>query len=157
MSSGSKSKAQGTTEQRRQRKLLQAPNYEGVVWAEEGVNDKGDLYLTIGGWSVTIESKDAGALNSHGIVEKANRKAPGNAVLWWKRKERKEGAKRRTQVGKPIVCMTEELFMELLGYVKMAKGVMVHPDHPGCPPYGSHDKSCIEYIPSSGEILGMDQ
>ncbi len=118
MSDVSKSKAQGTTEQRRQRKLLQASNYEVEVWAEEGINDKGDLHLTIGSWSATIESKDAGALNAHGIVEKANRKAPGNAVLWWKRKERKEGAKRRTQLGKRIVCMTEELFMELLGYVR---------------------------------------
>ncbi len=101
--------------------MLQAAGYDVLVWAEEAVNDKGDLYLTIGGFTLTIECKDAGALNAHGIVEKANRKAPGDAVLWWKRKERKEGAKIRTQVGKPIVCMTEELFMELLGYVSLGE------------------------------------
>ncbi len=88
-----------------------------MTWAEEGIHDKGDLLLTIGGFQLTIESKDSAQLNAHGIVQKANRKAPGNAVLWWKRTERKEGAERRTQVGKPIVCMTEEFFMELLNKV----------------------------------------
>ena len=88
-----------------------------VTVAEEGINDKGDLYLTIGKFSLTIECKDSAQLNAHGIVQKANRKAPGDAVLWWKRTERKEGSERRTQVGKPIVCMTEEFFMELLSYV----------------------------------------
>ena len=91
-----------------------------MTWAEEGINDKGDLYLTIGGWAVTIESKNSAALNAHGIVQKANRKAPGDAVLWWKRTERKEGSKRRTQVGKPIVCMTEDFFMSLLEYVQLS-------------------------------------
>lgn len=90
-----------------------------TTWAEEGIHDKGDLLLTIGDWSVTIECKDSAQLNAHGIVQKANRKAPGDAVLWWKRTERKEGAERRTQVGKPIVCMTEEFFTELLEYIKV--------------------------------------
>ena len=118
MSKGNKSKAKGTREQRRQREMLQAAGFEVRVWAEEGIYDKGDLLLTIEGWkSVTIECKDAAALKAHGIVVKANRKAPGDAVLWWKRTERKEDAKRRTQVGKPIVCMTEEFFMELLSEV----------------------------------------
>ena len=89
-----------------------------VTWAEEGINDKGDLSLTIGDFQLTIECKDSAQLNAHGIVQKANRKAPGNAVLWWKRTERKEGSKRRTQVGKPIVCMTEEFFTSLLEYVR---------------------------------------
>ncbi len=92
-----------------------------VTWAEEGIHDKGDLYLTIGGWAVTIECKDAAALNAHGKVQKANRKAPGDAVLWWKRTERKEGSERRTQVGKPIVCMTEDLFFEFLSYIDIHK------------------------------------
>jgi len=117
MSKGNKSKAKGTREQRRQREMLQAAGFEVRVWAEEGIYDKGDLLLTIGDWSVTIECKDNASLNAHGIVEKANRKAPGDAVLWWKRTERKEDAERRTQVGKPIVCMTEEFFMELLNNV----------------------------------------
>lgn len=117
MSKGNRFKAKGTREQRRQRKLLQAHGHDVTVWAEEGVNDKGDLLVTIGDWSVTIECKDNAALNAHGIVQKANNKAPGDAVLWWKRTEKKEGATNRTQVGKPIVCMTEELFMELLWFV----------------------------------------
>lgn len=89
-----------------------------MVWAEEAINDKGDLLLTIGDWSVTIECKDAAALNAHGMVQKANRKAPGDAVCWWKRTERKEGNKIRTQVGEPIVCLPEKVWMELLGYVR---------------------------------------
>ena len=93
-----------------------------MTWAEEGINDKGDLLLTIDeGFKLTIECKDSAQLNAHGIVQKANRKAPGNAVLWWKRTERKEGAERRTQVGKPIVCMTEEFFMELLSDVRNSR------------------------------------
>ena len=90
-----------------------------LTWAEEGINDKGDLLLTIGGFQLTIECKDSAQLNAHGIVQKAIRKAPnGKALLWWKRTERKEGSERRTQVGKPIVCMTEEVFFELLSYVE---------------------------------------
>ncbi len=92
-----------------------------MTWAEEGIHDKGDLLLTIGGFQLTIECKDSAQLNAHGIVQKANRKAPGNAVLWWKRTERKEKSQRRTQVGKPIVCMTEEVFFELLSYVEGTK------------------------------------
>ena len=118
MSAGNKSKAKGTREQRRQREMLQAAGYEVMVWAEEGINDKGDLLLTIGDWEVTIECKDAAALNAHGIVEKANRKAPGDAVLWWKRTEQKEGSERRTQVAKPIVCIPEKVWMGLLDYVR---------------------------------------
>ena len=119
MSKGNRFKAKGTREQRRQKTILTNAGFDVTVWAEEGVNDKGDLLLTIGDWSVTIECKDNAALNAHGIVTKANRKAPGDAVLWWKRTEKKEGATNRTQVGKPIVCMPEAVFIELLGYVKI--------------------------------------
>ncbi len=101
--------------------MLQAAGHDVSVWAEEGVNDKGDLLLTIGNWSVTIECKDIAAGNAHGIVTKANRKAPGDAVLWWKRTERKEDSKIRTQVGKPIVCIPEQVWMELLSYVRQVE------------------------------------
>ena len=101
--------------------MLRQAGFNVETWAEEGINDKGDLYLTIGGFALTIESKDNAALNAHGIVKKANTKAPGDAVLWWKRTEIKEGAERRTQVGKPIVCMTEEFFIELMEYVELVE------------------------------------
>ena len=128
MSKGNRFKAKGTREQRRQREMLEHAGFGVTVWAEEGINDKGDLLLTIGDWSVTIECKDNAALNAHGIVEKANRKAPGDAVLWWKRTEKKEGATNRTQVGKPIVCIPEKVWMELLGYVRELETGGVIPD-----------------------------
>jgi len=118
MSKGNKHKAKGTTEERRQKTMLEAGRFDVLRLVEGGIYDQGDLYLTIGGWGLTIESKNNAQLNAHSIVQKANKKANGPAVLWWKRTERKAGSQRRTQVGKPIVCMEEELFIELLEYVR---------------------------------------
>ena len=121
MSKGNKFKAKGTREQRRQRELLQARGYKVETLAEGGIYDLGDLRISIGMWDLIVECKDSAALNIHDTVVNANRKAaasPSNAVVWWKRTKKVPGNKIRTQVGKPIVCMNEDLFIELLGYAR---------------------------------------
>ncbi len=118
MSKGNKYKAKGTKEQRRQREMLRARGYKVETLAEGGIYDEGDLRLFIDGWELTIECKDSAALNIHDIVVKANHKAGGPAVAWWKRTKKVPGNKIRTQVGRPIVCMSEELFLEFLEYVR---------------------------------------
>ena len=121
MSKGNKFKAKGTKEQRRQREMLRARGYKVETLAEGGMYDEGDLRLFINQWELTIECKDSAALNIHDTVVKANRKAPlGTAVVWWKRTKKVPGNKIRTQVGRPIVCMSEELFLEFLGYARAA-------------------------------------
>ena len=68
---------------------------------------------------LVVESKDRAQLSLHQVLAKANVKArPADAVVWWKRTERKEGNARRTQVGGPLVAMSEELFLQLLGELK---------------------------------------
>jgi hypothetical protein len=116
---GNKQKAKGTREERRQKTLLESHGFDVIRLVEGGIYDEGDLRLTTGNWELTIESKDSAALNIHETVMKANRKAVvGPAVVWWKRTKQQPGKKIRTQVGKPIVCMSEELFIEFLGYAR---------------------------------------
>jgi hypothetical protein len=126
VSKGNKFKAKGTREQRRQRELLKVRGYNVETLAEGGMYDEGDLRLFIDKWVLTIECKDSAALNIHDTVVKANTKSKhgsyprSDAVVWWKRTKKEPGNKIRTQVGKPIVCMSEDLFLEFLGYARAA-------------------------------------
>ncbi len=123
MSKGNKFKAKGTREQRRQRGVLKERGYAVETLAEGGIYDEGDLRLFIGDWELTIECKDSAALNIHDTVVKANRKVAhrtSDAVVWWKRTKKEPGNKIRTQVGRPIVCISEELWFEFLGYARAA-------------------------------------
>ena len=67
---------------------------------------------------IVVECKDRAQLPLHATLAKAQQKAGGDAVVWWKRTEKKDGNERRTQVGRPLVAMSEELFLQLLGELK---------------------------------------
>lgn len=121
MSAGNKNKKQGTTEEKRQRDRLLSYGFKVDRLAEEGIYDKGDYVIRLP-VDVVGESKHAGALNIHEVVAKAKKKA-GSGVysfVWWKRSKRKGGNQKRSMVGKPIVCVDEEVFMALLAWAGQA-------------------------------------
>lgn len=115
MSKGNKHKKQGTTEERRQLNLLRHAGFPGQRLAEGGSNDEGDLKIEVGTTHIIVESKHRDRLPIHEAVQKAEAKAfPYESVIWWKRTTLKKGNKQRSQVGEPIVCMSEGFFLELL-------------------------------------------
>lgn len=83
--------------------------------AEGGANDLGDVRI-YAEQEWVVEAKDRMALNIHDALDKAIRKAgTPRAVVYWRRMARKAGNQRRHQVGQPVVAMTLEAFLELLG------------------------------------------
>ena len=119
MSKGNKNKKQGTTEEKRQRDALLIYGFKVDRLAEEGIYDKGDYVVRLP-LDVIGESKHAGALNIHEVVAKAKKKA-GEGVfsfVWWKRSKRKGENKNRSMVGKPIVCMDEDVFIAILAWAE---------------------------------------
>ena len=78
---------------------------------------EGEILFSVGNGSatLTIQREVSAQLNAHATLAKAlNKAGHDDVVLWWKRTERKPGAQRRTQVGKPIVVMSEDLFLDVL-------------------------------------------
>lgn len=110
-----KPRNKGTREQRRQRQLLEANGFGVTVLAERGIYDEGDLAFELPLFGrIVVECKDRAQIPLHATLAKAQRKAGGDAVVWWKRTEKKDGNERRTQVGRPLVAMDEDLFLALL-------------------------------------------
>ena len=118
-----KPRIKGTREERRQRELCQAHRLKVRRLAEEGIKDRGDFVIDVPLFGeLVVESKDRAQLSLHQVLAKANVKArPADAVVWWKRTERKEGNARRTQVGGPLVAMSEGLFLALLDELRAAR------------------------------------
>lgn len=113
---GNKPKAQGTAWESATVAASQAFGLEAERLAEGGMNDLGDvrIYTPAGDW--IIEAKHRTALNIHETLEKAIRKSgTPNTAVHWKRSARKKGNTNRTQVGVPIVAITYERFLELIG------------------------------------------
>ena len=95
--------------------------------AEGGSKDLGDV--RIWGWRIwahktdpttvrrvfVVECKDRMALNIHEALAKAIAKGGRFTVVKWRRMARKPGNTNRTQVGEPIIAMSESLFLELIG------------------------------------------
>lgn len=100
-------KRQGTKFERECRILLhQAIDAEVRRLAEEGIYDQGDLELQVGPFPVVVEARDREVMQIHRAVYDAKRKARGSiSAVIWKRKQKKEGNERRTQVERPIVAM----------------------------------------------------
>lgn len=109
-------KDKGTREERRQRLMCEAAGLHTQRLAEQGIYDRGDFTIDVPLWGEwVVESKNAAQLNAHATLAKAlNKAGHDDVVLWWKRTERKPGAQRRTQVGRPIVAMSEDLFLDIL-------------------------------------------
>lgn len=84
---------------------------------EGGMYDLGDVRIITETDQVWfVESKNTMQLNIHDALEKAILKSGSpNTVVWWRRMHRKNGNTRRTQMGVPVVAMTPETFLELLG------------------------------------------
>lgn len=82
--------------------------------AEGGANDLGDVRVYAEETWV-VESKARMALNVHEALEKAIGKGGPRTVVYWRRMARKPGNQRRHQVGVPVVAMTLDAFLELLG------------------------------------------
>ena len=121
MSAGNKQKKQGTTEEKRQRDRLLEYGFKVDRLAEEGIYDRGDYVIRLP-VEIVGESKHAGALNIHEVVAKTKKKA-GEGVfsfVWWKRSKRKGDNKNRSMVGKPIVCMDEDVFITILSWAEAA-------------------------------------
>ncbi len=86
--------------------------------AEEGIHDQGDLEVILSDFPLIIECKDVSNLPIHETVVKAGKKAGlSYSAVVWKRKRLEKGNTKRTQVGKPIVCMTMSDFADLLRQV----------------------------------------
>lgn len=88
--------------------------------AEGGIYDRGDIEIwgdsKLGGGYWIVEAKDRANLNIHLALSKARLKAHRlESVVAWKRRIRKGQNVNRTQDGEPIVAMTLDLFLELIG------------------------------------------
>ena len=122
MSKGNKSKAQGTKEEKRQRDVLLSYGFKVDRLAEEGIYDKGDYVVRLTPDENAVgEAKHMAAMNIHEAVAKARAKAGDDlwSFLWWKRSKRKGENKNRSQVGKPIVCMSEQDFKNMLAWAQI--------------------------------------
>ncbi len=117
-----KSKQQGTTEEKRQRDTLLSYGFKVDRLAEEGMYDRGDYVVRLTPDDNAVgEAKHMGAMNIHEAVAKARKKAGADlwSFLWWKRSARKGGNKNRSMVGKPIICMSEEDFKNMLSWAQV--------------------------------------
>lgn len=101
-----------------------AAGLEAERLAEGGSKDLGDVriwsYEVDGGviypsLAYIVECKDRMALNIHEALQKAVAKGGRRTVVKWRRMARKPGNTNRSEVGVPIVAMTEDLFLELIG------------------------------------------
>jgi hypothetical protein len=110
-----KPRIKGTAEERRQRDLCTNAGLTVRRLAEEGSKDRGDFEIQIPLFGqIIVESKDRAQISLHQILAKTAEKAGGDAVVWWKRTELKDGNQRRSQVGGPLVAMPERLFLQML-------------------------------------------
>ena len=120
----SKQRDQGTTWQREIIKAAQAKGYKAYPLAEQGINDPGDICIeTPSGDHYIIEAKNRTQLNIHATLDKTTTKAhkadvpfavTGTAVIW-KRLVQKDGAKRRVQAGPPVVAISLDEYLDLIG------------------------------------------
>jgi Holliday junction resolvase len=113
-----KAKKQGTTYESNIVGRLDADeNFRVQRLAEGGSLDKGDIELIINNEHVYyIEAKSRQNLNIHQTLDKAIEKSnSNNTVVFWKKLKRKKGNSKRTNDGVPeVVCITYELFVDLL-------------------------------------------
>jgi hypothetical protein len=104
----SSSKRQGTAWERELRlQLEQLVKVPVVRLAEGGTYDRGDLALHVGDQEIVIEARDRSSMQVHTATEKARQKAGPEAVavVAWKRKIKKPGNERRSQVGRPVAVL----------------------------------------------------
>lgn len=102
----------------------EACGYTAWRLAEGGSNDPGDLVIrTPDGDHYIVEAKRRAALNAHDALVKATDKA-SSAVLpfavtgvgvAWKRLVRKDGRQRRVQAGPPVMLISVEEWLSLIG------------------------------------------
>lgn len=102
----------------------EAHGYEAWRLAEGGTNDPGDLVIrTSDGDHYVIEAKRRAAMNAHDALAKATSKAEhadlpfavtGVGVAW-KRLVRKDGQQRRVQAGPPLMLISVEEWLNLIG------------------------------------------
>ena len=113
----SKSKSQGTAWETEIVRRAQAVGLIAERLAEGGAYDLGDVRIfSDGPMAYIIEAKDRANLNLHKALEKARFKSKARyTVVAWKRRVRKGGNVNRTQDGEPVVAMTLDLFLEIIG------------------------------------------
>ena len=113
-----KAKKQGTTYESNIVSRLDAnQDFKVQRLAEGGSLDKGDVELIVNNKDIYyIEAKSRQNLNIHQTLDKALEKSDSkNTVVFWKKLKRKQGNSKRTNDGVPeVVCMTYELFTDLL-------------------------------------------
>lgn len=115
------SKDQGTKYETEIVRMFQDAGLHAQRIAEGGANDIGDVYCE--DYDLVIEAKDRASLNIHEAVVKAQMKAGGRVVaLFWKRRVRVNGNRNRTQPGPPVVVMSQESFLELVGLAVNQQG-----------------------------------
>jgi len=116
-----KPKKQGTTyESNIVSRLDINQNFRVQRLAEGGSLDKGDIELIVNNEDVYyIEAKSRQNLNIHQTLDKAlDKSKSGKTVVFWKKLKRKKGNSKRTNDGVPeVVCMTYDLFLELLNNI----------------------------------------
>ena len=112
-----KSKNQGTAWESEIVRRAQAVGLMAERIAEGGAYDRGDVEIYTNDDVWTIEAKDRANLNIHKALEKARRKSSHRytTAVAWKRRVRKDGNVNRTQDGEPVVAMTLDLFLEVIG------------------------------------------
>ena len=119
----SRPKSQGTAWETEIVNLLRVGGFDAFRLSEGGQYDLGDVMIPEFG--IVVEAKDRSQISLHSEVQKANRKTWLKglmAVVVWKRKERKAGNSRRSQVGEPIVALRLEDFVHILRHLDMAPG-----------------------------------
>jgi hypothetical protein len=117
----SKSKQQGTKEERWQKLKLESQLEVPVTrLVEGGLHDRGDLSFRLGDREVVVEVRDRSMMEVHKATSKAKIKAGLEAwvVVMWKRKLLKPGNQVRQQVGPPVAIMLEEDWIEMAYWAK---------------------------------------
>jgi len=117
----SKSKQQGTKEERWQKLKIEAQLDVPVTrLVEGGMHDRGDLAFHLGSREVVVEVRDRSTMEVHKATSRAKMKAPGAwVVVMWKRKLLQPGKKVRQQVGPPVAIMLEEDWLEMAHWAKI--------------------------------------
>lgn len=113
-----KPKKQGTEWETKVVEWFRRMGLRAMRLAEGGNKDEGDVLAETGFGLVWVECKSAERLNVTRVLEKARAKSPkpASTVLFWKRLTKKEGAKRRSPDGTPVVvCMGLDTYGELIG------------------------------------------
>lgn len=118
----SRSKQQGTAEERRQKlRLEQVLGVPVVRLVEGGLHDRGDLAFHLGSQEIVVECRDRQTMEVHRAIGKA--KIKGGMMAWavvlWKRKALQPGNQVRTQVGPPVAIMLQADWEEMAKWAKI--------------------------------------